>query len=62
MVLCTANKEHTEVKLLQPPASAQVGDRITFPGFSGEVATPAQMVKKKILEGLLPDVSSTIHH
>mmetsp|Transcript_9082 Transcript_9082/g.13532 ORF Transcript_9082/g.13532 Transcript_9082/m.13532 type:complete len:397 (-) Transcript_9082:44-1234(-) len=58
MVLCTANKEHTEVKLLEPPASAKVGDRITFPGFAGEVATPAQMVKKKILEGLLPDLKT----
>ena len=31
-------------------------DDSTFAGFDGEPATAAQVAKKKILEGLLPEV------
>eukprot|EP01034_Spumella_vulgaris_P032472 gene32472-40076_t len=54
MVLCAVNGDHTVVKLLAPPAAAQVGERVSFPGFVGEAAPAAQVAKKKILEGLAP--------
>lgn len=54
MVLCASNKDHTVVRLLEPPTSAKVGDRVVFSGFSGEPATPAQIAKKKIFETLAP--------
>jgi tRNA-binding EMAP/Myf-like protein len=60
MVLCASNADHSAVKLLEPPADAKVGDKVAFPGFEGEVATPAQMAKKKILEGLLPEVRAAL--
>jgi hypothetical protein len=54
MVLCAANSDKSNVKLLQVPADAVIGARVTFEGFSGEAATPAQMAKKKIFEALAP--------
>jgi tRNA-binding EMAP/Myf-like protein len=57
MVLCTSNADHTQVKLLEPPANSKPGDRVTFVGFSGEPAPAAQVAKKKLLEKLAPDVS-----
>ena len=56
MVLCAVSADHTIIKLLEAPASASAGDRITFPGFSGEPASSAQMAKKKILEKLASQV------
>lgn len=58
MVLCAVNADHTQIQLLQVPEGAQIGDRVTFPGFpeDGAAATPAQMAKKKILEGLAPQL------
>eukprot|EP01039_Chlorochromonas_danica_P010118 gene10118-11200_t len=54
MVLCACNSDHSQVALVEVPADAKVGERVLFPGFSSEPATPAQMVKKKILETLAP--------
>lgn len=56
MVLCASNADHTDVKLIEVPSSAKVGDRVQFPGFSGEAAQPNQMAKKKIFEKLAPMV------
>lgn len=59
MVLCAVSPDHSVIRLLEAPEGAQAGDRVTFPGFPADAvpATPAQMVKKKILEGLAPGVS-----
>lgn len=59
MVLCAVSADHSIIKLLEAPASASAGDRVTFPPFPADsvAATPAQMVKKKILEGLAAGVS-----
>lgn len=54
MVLAASNADHTVVKLLEPPATSAVGERVAFVGFSSEPATPAQMAKKKVLERLAP--------
>lgn len=56
MVLCACNEDHSVVRLLEPPDSAIAGDRVSFPGFSGEPAAPAHVAKKKILEKLAPQV------
>lgn len=57
MVLCASNDDHTAVKFVEVPATANPGDRVVFPGFEkGEPATPAQMAKKKIFEKLAPDL------
>ncbi|KAG0465746.1 hypothetical protein HPP92_019910 [Vanilla planifolia] len=36
MVLAASNDDQTKVELVEPPASAVVGERVTFPGYSGE--------------------------
>lgn len=56
MVLCATNDDHSVVQLVEPPAGANPGDRVTFAGFFSEPATIAQMAKKKIFEKLAPKV------
>lgn len=56
MVLCAVSKDHSAIKLVEPPAGAAAGDRITFPGFTGEPASASAVAKKKILEKLGPQV------
>jgi len=59
MVLCAVSKDHSQVCLLDVPDNTPIGAQVTFPGFPGDniPATPSQMVKKKILEGLAPKVT-----
>lgn len=53
MVLAASNADHTQVELVDPPAGAQVGERVTFAGFPGE--PDAQLnPKKKIFEDVKP--------
>ncbi|GLT61022.1 hypothetical protein SLA2020_337580 [Shorea laevis] len=55
MVLAASNSDHTKVELVEPPKSATVGERVTFPGFEGEpddVLNP----KKKVWETLQVDL------
>ena len=59
MVLCASNADHTEVKLVNPPIDAKVGERVTIPDFSfeGEEGLPFaenSLGKKKIFEKLAP--------
>ncbi|KAB1213659.1 putative methionine--tRNA ligase [Morella rubra] len=57
MVLAASNSDYTKVELVDPPKSAQVGERITFPGFDGEpdnVLNP----KKKVWETLQVNLHS----
>ncbi|KAF8394062.1 hypothetical protein HHK36_020264 [Tetracentron sinense] len=55
MVLAASNSDHTKVELVDPPHSAPVGERVTFPGFEGEpddILNP----KKKVWETLQVDL------
>ncbi len=59
MVLCTSNKDHTDVKFVSPPVDAKVGERVTVPDFDfeGEAGAPMKenpMGKKKIFDKLAP--------
>ncbi|XP_071695811.1 probable methionine--tRNA ligase [Rutidosis leptorrhynchoides] len=55
MVLCASTSDHTKVELVEPPASAVVGERVTFSGFSGE---PDEVLnpKRKVWETLQVDL------
>ena len=55
MVLCASDNEG-KVKFVEPPDGAAVGDRITAVGFDGEPATENQVIKKKMLEAIFPDL------
>lgn len=59
MVLCASNSDHTDVRLVNPPVDAKVGERITIPDFDfeGEDAQPFaenKVGKKKIFEKIAP--------
>ncbi|XP_020266926.1 probable methionine--tRNA ligase [Asparagus officinalis] len=55
MVLAASNDDHTKVELVDPPASAKIGESVTFPGYSGE---PDNMLnaKSKVWEKLQIDL------
>ena len=60
MVLCASNADHTDVRFVEVPASAQVGDRIVFEGEGvGPVCPPLEpnkLAKKKCFETVAPDL------
>ncbi|XP_070675925.1 probable methionine--tRNA ligase isoform X3 [Malus domestica] len=55
MVLAASNSDHTTVELVEPPEGAQVGERVTFPGF---VVEPDEILnpKKRVWETLQVDL------
>lgn len=58
MVLAASNADHTQVEILDPPAGAQIGERITFQGFDGDA--DAQLnPKKKIFELVKPHLNTS---
>jgi aminoacyl tRNA synthase complex-interacting multifunctional protein 1 len=62
MVLCASSEGKGDVKILEPPAGAVPGERVSFQGHEAPPAAPSRMAKKKILEAVLPGlkVSDTL--
>jgi len=56
MVLCACTDD--KVVFVDPPADATVGERVMCDGFEGEPATENQIVKKKILDKVFPDLKT----
>lgn len=56
MVLCASNDD--EVKFVEPPAEAAIGERVMVDGFDGEPATENQVIKKKMLNAIFPDLKT----
>eukprot|EP00429_Kryptoperidinium_foliaceum_P064595 CAMPEP_0176054196 /NCGR_PEP_ID=MMETSP0120_2-20121206/26964_1 /TAXON_ID=160619 /ORGANISM="Kryptoperidinium foliaceum, Strain CCMP 1326" /LENGTH=869 /DNA_ID=CAMNT_0017387661 /DNA_START=248 /DNA_END=2857 /DNA_ORIENTATION=- len=59
MVLCASNADHTEVKLVNPPIDAKIGERVTVPDFNfegedGEPFAENKVGKKKVFEKIAP--------
>ena len=60
MVLCASNADHTDVRLVNPPIDAKIGERITVPDFdfdNGEESAPFaenKIGKKKVFEKIAP--------
>ena len=59
MVLCASNADHTDVKFVNPPVDAKVGERVTVPDFDfegeeGEPFAENKIGKKKVFEKLAP--------
>jgi methionyl-tRNA synthetase len=55
MVLAASSSDGSKVELVEPPASAKIGERVTFSGFEGE---PDEVLnpKKKVWETLVVDL------
>lgn len=62
MVLCACQYGEAEdgsedtVEFVCPPEAAAIGDRVVCCGFEGEPATENQVLKKKILNAVFPDL------
>eukprot|EP00579_Thalassiosira_antarctica_P011894 CAMPEP_0201909040 /NCGR_PEP_ID=MMETSP0903-20130614/946_1 /ASSEMBLY_ACC=CAM_ASM_000552 /TAXON_ID=420261 /ORGANISM="Thalassiosira antarctica, Strain CCMP982" /LENGTH=276 /DNA_ID=CAMNT_0048443495 /DNA_START=33 /DNA_END=863 /DNA_ORIENTATION=+ len=56
MVLCASTEDGSTVKFVEAPEDAVVGERIMVEGFEGEPATENQVVKKKMLDAIFPDL------
>jgi methionine--tRNA ligase beta chain len=59
MVLCASNADHTQVRLVNPPIDAKVGERVTFPDFDfdseeGQPYAENKIGKKKVFESIAP--------
>jgi len=54
MVLCASSADKSKTIFAEVPAGAKNGEQVTFEGFEGEPATPAQMDKKKVFETVAP--------
>jgi aminoacyl tRNA synthase complex-interacting multifunctional protein 1 len=57
MVLCASGDNGT-VKFIEPPDDAKIGERVTVKGFDGQPATENQIVKKKMLDVIFPDLKT----
>uniref|UniRef100_A0A7S2YRW0 tRNA-binding domain-containing protein n=1 Tax=Entomoneis paludosa TaxID=265537 RepID=A0A7S2YRW0_9STRA len=58
MVLCASNADHTKVEFVVPAEGSKPGDRVMFEGFDGEPEPENKVAKKKIFEGLAPDLKT----
>jgi len=58
MVLCASNADHTQVKMVIPPESATIGERVAFEGFEGNPEPENRVAKKKVFEKVAPDLKT----
>jgi glutamyl-tRNA synthetase len=59
MVLCASNEDHSEVRLVNPPVDAKIGERVTVPDFDfesedGQPFAENKVGKKKVFENIAP--------
>lgn len=55
MVLCAVMPDHS-ARILEPPADAPLGERLTVAGFAGDAKAPNWVTKKKATVKLAPDM------
>ncbi|KAL3904850.1 MAG: hypothetical protein SGARI_004732, partial [Bacillariaceae sp.] len=58
MVLCAASEDGSKVEFIEPPVNAKVGERISVSGYDGEPATENQVIKKKMLDKIFPELAT----
>ena len=60
MVLCASSAGKDKVEVVDPPAGAKVGERVTFEGVEGDFApfAPNQVSKKKVFEAVAPNLKT----
>ena len=57
MVLC-ASSDDGKVVFVDPPEDAAIGERVSVEGYEGEPATENQVLKKKMLDAIFPDLKT----
>ena len=58
MVLCASTEDGGSVVFVDPPADAAIGERVMCEGFDGEPTTENQIIKKKVLDKVFPDLKT----
>jgi methionine--tRNA ligase beta chain len=58
MVMCAATEDGGKVKFVEPPEGAAIGERIVVAGYDGEPATENQVIKRKMLDVIFPDLKT----
>lgn len=56
MVMCASSGD--KVEFVEPPVDAAIGERIMIEGFDGEPATENQIIKRKMLDAIFPDLKT----
>lgn len=56
MVLCASTEDGSKVVFVDPPQDAAIGERVLVEGYDGEPATENQVIKKKMLDAIFPDL------
>ncbi|KAL9190452.1 hypothetical protein ACHAXT_007663 [Thalassiosira profunda] len=56
MVLCASTDDGSKVVFVDPPEDATIGERVRVGGFDGEPATENQVLKKKMLDAIFPEL------
>ena len=56
MVLCASGPD--KVEFIEPPEGAAIGERVFVEGYDGEPATENQIIKKKMLDLIFPDLKT----
>jgi methionine--tRNA ligase beta chain len=56
MVCCSS--KNGKVQFVEPPEGAAIGERVMVEGYEGEPATENQVIKKKMLEAIFPDLKT----
>ena len=57
MVMCASDSEGN-IRFVEPPADAAIGERVMVEGYDGEPATENQVIKKKMLEKVFPELKT----
>ena len=57
MVMCASDSDGS-VKFVEPPTDAAIGERVMVEGYDGEPATENQVIKKKMLDKIFPDLKT----
>ena len=58
MVLCASSDDGSKVVFVDPPEDAAIGERVSVEGYDGEPATENQVLKKKMLDAIFPDLKT----
>jgi len=58
MVMCASNGDGSVVEFVEPPPEAAIGERVSFEGYEGDPASENQVIKKKMLDVIFPELKT----
>ena len=58
MVLCGSSEDRSVVEFVDPPPQSSIGERVVCEGMIGEIASPNQVKKKKLMEAAASELKA----